>query len=202
MQPVVSDVFARPLYDDLIDMGQLETNPALEIIKQVDCFQKNTKYPKDNLRFDNSALRAYYHSHESPLHTEDEHGHFHLFTGDADKHNDEWSHLVGLSVDYMGQPLRWFVVNRWVTSGHWLSTDELDNFYAHLTPAIKDLSLVERWLLNMLGFYRQEIRVLYSQRDQELTRLNDIQRDCDIFDDRAVYDLARLDINLLEKFNA
>lgn len=204
LQPVIRWMMLSPpidisceLFACLQAMGARQTNPVLEIL---DCdmpIREWEKYPSDYLRF-GGGFRAYYHCHAAPEKPQDEHGHFHVFRRipGADGKN-AWTHVAGLSMDRMGQPLRWFAVNLWVTGGVWLDAPILMPFLERLSQETGD-PLSGRWLAAMLRLYRREIELMLKRRDQNLTRIKASHAENDIFQERSVYGLAEQPIDLLE----
>ncbi len=172
------------------EMGSRQSNPVLEILGNVEQVLEGQKYPPDDLRFAGDDWRAFYHCHDSPERPEEEHGHFHLFPRAEDA---TWAHVVGLSMNCLGQPLRWFAVNRWVTGGPWLRAAVLEACLENL-PHPDGMSIVERWLMGMVSVYRPEIRALLHARDRALGTVPR-QR----VEDRSVYVLAEQSVDLRAK---
>ena len=191
---------AKALFKCLHLMGKQQTNAVLEILDGVTQIEQNKKYPAKNLHFGGTHWRAYYHCHAVPEQQNAEHGHFHIFarTKDADHEPADWTHVAGLSVDNMGQPLRWFTVNQWVTGGSWYSAQNIITLLDDL-PSESDISLAECWLVNLMALYRKEIQQLLKQRDVVLTQIKVTRSNSDIFQDRNIYELAQQPLNLLEK---
>lgn len=171
------------------------TNPVLSILPETGVVKYKQKYPQPMLSFSGNGLRAYYHCHTSVSQTENEHGHFHIFINTG---NDQWSHLVGLSIDNLGQPVQWFTVNHWVTGESWVSAEKLkQHLYKLIIKDTQDTTLVEDWLLGMLEFYQQSINNLLKSRDQRIEELAQEMKLEKILKDHAIYDLSKDKINLL-----
>ncbi len=187
------------LYQSLLDLGNADTNPVLAILSDPDNIRRDIKYPEGDLRFADIGLRAYYHSHAEPWLRKLEHGHFHIFLRDSHEHGQAgWSHLAALSVDKMGQPRNWFCVNNWVTGGAWLDIDEARERLSALSGQdTGSLTMVERWLFYMLMVYQEQLLELLGQRElklQELCSNNDLSQ---AMNDRNIYDLAELPVDLI-----
>ena len=122
----------------------------------------------------------------------DEHGHFHLFT---DTGEQTWAHVAGLSIDYQGMPLQWFMVNRWVTDGAWLKREL---FYDQLQyiPDNDDACLTGRWLGIMLQLYHANLFSLLKERDMKLETSMLTASPQDPVDNRDIYMLAEQQIEL------
>ena len=102
-------------------------------------------------------------------------------------------------MDRLGQPLRWFTVNRWVSGSPWQSAPELAALMEQ-NMTTEGLLLVEAWLLAMLAVYQTEIVQLLNERDQTLTRLMTDTNEQAILEDRRYYELSACAIDLLTKF--
>ena len=181
------------LFAILQEMAAERTNAVLELVDNVDHFESEHSYPETSLFFAANRWRAFYHCHESTSLHPNEHGHFHIFT---DTGNQQWAHVAGLSIDNMGQPLQWFMVNRWVTDGPWL---EQDKFPVQLKDAAHDNeedSLVGQWLVALLQVSRETLSDLLVKRDEQIQRhLNGCSR-VETLDDRDIYTLATHPIDL------
>ena len=182
-------------------MGQQESNPVLQVLNNTLEIQQQKKYPEGLLQFNGTGWRAYYHCHankEDINHLfEAEHGHFHIFVRLTEQ-PETWTHVVALSIDDMGQPLRWFMVNHWVTGETWLAAPELATRLQHL-PFIKQNSLLEQWILSMVALYCDEINALLNQRDGALSSGGISETEEKFKQDRQYYLLAEQAINLQNK---
>jgi len=181
------------LFAILQEMAAQRTNAVLELVGNVDHFESEHSYPETSLFFAADRWRAFYHCHESTSLHPNEHGHFHIFT---DTGKQQWAHVAGLSIDNMGQPLQWFMVNRWVTDGPWL---EQENFPVQLKDAAhydeKD-KLVGRWLLVLLQVYRETLSGLLIKRDEQIQHHLRERSRAETLDDRDIYTLATHPIDL------
>ncbi|WP_297366554.1 DUF6969 family protein [Acidocella sp.] len=121
-----------------------------------------------------SGWRFYYHTHNAAQRPRAEHGHFHIFVPAP---AGRFSHLIALSVDDKGLPLRLFTTNRWVTGETWQNAETLIAQLAN--PALSHAAPrdVGQWLSALLSLYRDEITALLRARDARLgadvTRLDD-----------------------------
>ena len=179
-------------------MGEQGSNPVLQLFDSNLDIQQKKKYPEGFLQFNGTGWRAYYHCHatkEDINHLfEAEHGHFHIFIR-LTEHPESWAHVVALSIDEMGQPLRWFTVNHWVTGETWLGAPLLLR-QLHGIPFMEQNRLLEQWLLSMLALYKNEINELLALRDVAL----DIKlTDGDVKQDREYYLLSEQEIKLQNK---
>jgi len=186
---------ARVVLDCLEDMGARHTNAVLELYPAQGEIIEHHRYPPDGLHIAGDTWRAYYHSHDYPDRPREEHGHFHIFRKIAERGRgmQDWAHVAGLVMDREGQPLCWTAVNRWVTGGMWLPADQLGNIVSAITPDVDPP--VARWLLAMIKLYRNELILLFRQRDKILLQHNPDDWTA-LQEDRSVYRLARRKINL------
>ena len=192
----MSQDFLVKLADQIQYFADHQTNPVLEVLAG-EVPSAGKKYPQHELHFDNDSWRGFYHCHDSPGKDKAEHGHFHLFTrvSPAGANEQAWSHIVALSMDYDGQPIAWFTVNQWVTSGAW---EDAGSLCDRIEPVSISGSLTptEQWLLAMVGTYRQSIVRLLYERDQALIEINEDGPDNAILQDREIYQLSYRPVNL------
>jgi len=164
-------------------------------------------HPRADIIDHRNASQFYYHAHESSRSPADEHGHFHLFSrlsGRADHEKSTgqagWSagssepdsaegfvHLVALSLDARGLPLRWFVTNRWVTGGRWADAGAVIAALARFHPQARGrLAPVGEWLSAMIVLYGQTIAALLRRRDALVARRTAGVDPKAFFEDRSV----------------
>ncbi len=190
--PAASDHGERlaELIASLQEMGARDSNPVLEILPAGEAPVRGRRYPEGGtLRFGGEAWRAYYHSHpEGPV-APGEHGHFHIFC----RRPRDWAHLAALAMDGEGQPLAWCAHNLWVTGGEWLSPEAARECLAR-PPGGADCGTVERWLGAMLALYAPRLQALLQQRDRALRAGGGGEH---LWQDRGVYELARLPVDLV-----
>jgi len=161
------------LCECISSLASRNTNPVLELLEPAGHFRENQKLPAGSLRFGGNDWRAYYHCHRASQRVAGEHGHFHVFARVPQAPSETletWAHVVSLAMDVEGQPVRWFAVNRWVTDSVWLDAGMLETLLDGLRP-LPGLDLVERWLVAMLGTYRDEIISLLLSRDRRVQEL-------------------------------
>ena len=179
-------------------MGRLNSNPVLQIINQCEEIKQEVKYPEGLLQFEGNNWQAFYHIHTNNASInhlfEGEHGHFHIFAKVSEQ-PAAWSHVAALSMDLMGQPLRWFMVNHWVTGEKWVGASILIEKLNEIFLSEKN-ALVQKWLLAMLVVYKQEVTSLLKARDKLLE-----SQDKELFlKDKEIYLLTEKAIKLEDKF--
>jgi len=187
------------LYESLLEMGRLASNPVLEVLPESDKFKQGLKYPAGNLNFSGNGLRAYYHNHAKPYVRDNEHGHFHIFVTDDPLQDVKlWQHLAALSVDDMGQPQSWFCVNNWVTGGTWLTAETAKSELLNLLQqGTAQFAPVEKWIYFMLAVYFSRLLNLLEERDSMIESLATAHDPNTLFKDRSIYDLAEMPVDLL-----
>lgn len=153
-----------------------------------DLFNQWQHYPPGDIQDSDSGSIWFYHAH-----TEDEiarpwneHGHFHLFRyteklspdaeaialpAEMDMEKGGLCHLVAVSFDPNGLPVRIFTTNRWV-SGEWMYRAEnviplLDGY----EMVGKNHELTSRWLCALLKLYRPQIEWALIERDRKIEEL-------------------------------
>jgi hypothetical protein len=197
MQCCVEHPPAALLFDCIQNMGAQRSNPVLELLRDVPKFIHGKKYPQPALAFGEDGWRTYYHSHSMADADVSEHGHFHLFT----RNEHGWAHLAALVMDLEGQPSRWIMTNRWVTGSDWSDRN------SHLL-AINALILSEepdvlrQWLVSLLKLYQPELGDLLAARDARIARLREGRSKDEVLDDRTLYELACMPIDLTAKLTS
>lgn len=198
---IVTGDIVTCLYAALEDMGQRKTNPVLDILNGEAPVAAH-KYPPGNLAFGSKDWRMFYHSHTSPGHDENEHGHFHLFAPTVKTQEKVgWTHVVALSMDGMGQPIHWFTVNRWVTDGLWVPADKMASILSGQKPRAEQNAL-QWWMASMVALYQDDLRDLMVKRDEQLTGVKEERPGSDILENRDVYLLSEKSIDLKQKLQS
>ena len=129
-------------------------------------------YPDGDIFDPRGGGLAYFHAHEAAERVPGELGHFHLFASPHRAPVGErrrFVHLVGLSVDAHGQPMRLFTTNRWVTGEAWREAPAVlrlaDRFELDLPRPSRPLN---RWLGAMPRLFRPQLERLLAERDQRI----------------------------------
>jgi hypothetical protein len=172
-----------------------------EILKGQGKFFEWNHYPDGDVYDGETHAQYYYHAHRPE---DGEHGHFHTFVrakgmpsgvnpvpydGEEEwpKGDDRLSHLVAISMDPYGFPIRLFTTNRWVTGENWYAAADarlmLDRFLMdHAYPSWP----VNRWISAMFGLYRPYMEVLLDTRDEVIAAWREAHPDRDVFEDREL----------------
>ncbi|MGQ9724148.1 MAG: DUF6969 family protein [Tepidimonas sp.] len=161
-------------------------------------FEELRHYPERDVVDTQHNTRFFYHAHdgqrwgnEAPT----EHGHFHLFWEDSKAGP---VHIVALSLDARGQPLRWFATNRWVTGGAWWPAKKLVARLPRfrITRAGGRLAPLASWLTAMVQLFADELAALLRARDAALQAACRTQPRSTAWQDRSLDVLAHCDAAL------
>ena len=83
--------------------------------------------------------------------------------------SDEVCHLVALSVDPTGEPLRLFTTNRWVTGETWYRADDVIRMLERFrVQSDRPSALLNRWIGALVSLFQPEISALLRDRDQAI----------------------------------
>lgn len=184
-------------------------NVVGEVLKGQGQFFKLNHYPKGDVFDRETQSQYYYHAHR-----EGEHGHFHCFLrapgmpeGVApvpEAEGRDWpagekalAHLVAVSMDRYGVPIRLFTTNQWVTGETWYPGADV----ARMVPrfAIDHAYpnwATNRWLTAMLRLFRPQIEALLVARDAALADWRAARPETDAFTDRDLETLSEVAIDV------
>ena len=102
-----------------------------------------------------------------------------------EKRDDKLSHLIAISMDQAGYPIRLFTTNRWITADNWYEADDvirmLNNFEMDLAYPSWPVNI---WLTAMLRLYRPQIIELIRERNLAVAKWQEEHPDVDAFEDR------------------
>jgi len=167
-------------------------------------------YPGDKDVFDpRSGSQYYFHSHAKNGKASAEHGHFHLFgraahSGmQAARKEQPCTHLLGISVNAQGLPVRLFTTNRWVTDEQWLSGCQVLELIDSFSIGKRQPSqALHQWLRGMLLLFRPQIEGLIAQRDAWLQRaVNDRPLE-KVLEDRRIHIISSTKAAFFEQVQA
>ncbi len=128
-------------------------------------------YPQPDAVDPNSGWRFYYHAHPPTQRLSSEHGHFHIFTpGPEGKATADvnFSHLIAISTDLRGLPLRLFTTNRWVTNEVWQSAEAMVRLASVPALGHAEPRDVGMWLNNLVMLFAEDIIHLLRARDSRI----------------------------------
>ena len=190
-------------------------NPVGEVLKAQGQFVKMTHYPKGDVFDRETQSQYYYHAHRGG-----EHGHFHCFlrapgmpdgvapvpeaaTRDWPSGDKALAHLVAVSMDRYGAPIRLFTTNQWVTGETWYPGADVIRMLPrfaidHAHPSWP----TNRWLTALLRLFRPQIKALICARDTVLAQHRATAPESDPFADRALETLSETAIDLAQQQKA
>ncbi len=162
----------------LMALSKTGDNVVAEALKGQGTFYEFNHYPEGDVYDSETHSQYYYHSHRPA-----EHGHFHTylrpmgmpswikpapvpdFTPPEDE-NDALSHIVAISMDASGLPIKLFTTNRWICGETWYRAEDvsamIDLFaVTHAQPSWP----MNRWVTAMLNLFKPQITELLFERD-------------------------------------
>lgn len=180
-----------------LDYARQGRNLAWAALAGLRVFDPLAHHPRRDVVDRAAGSRFFYHAHPVTGDAAGEHGHFHLFRED----HKGFSHLVALSLDGQGRPLRWFCTNQWVTGEAWRSARQwrpvLQGFDIQTRGR---LAPVARWLRAMVRLYRDELHELLCERDAVVAHWTGAgHARCSLFNNREVHILCSRPISLQGK---
>jgi hypothetical protein len=194
-------------------------NVVGELLKGEENFYEWDHYPKGDVYDHGSHAQFYYHAHPQEVRS-GEHGHFHTFLRangipasvkplglpdyqrPADP-NDDLTHLIAVSMDPRGVPIRLFSTNRWVTGETWYRADDVCNLVdAFVIDHAQPSWPVNRWISAMLQLFHPQVTALVRARDERLRAWMDERPDVNAYEDRDLEITAMADISVDDQIAA
>lgn len=170
-------------------------------------------YPENDRIDSNTGAQYYYHCHRENYERE-EHGHFHCFLRykhipkrikplalpDWDKHIDNpMTHLVAISMNRYGQPIRLFAVNRWITSEICYDAYHTPYFLRRYKMTKQDdpyWQILDQWIEGMLHLFSPQIEWLNIQRDLKIKEQIALNPGVNLYEHEPLDELAEIKIDL------
>ncbi len=193
-------------------LAKTNHNIVGEVLHDQGKFYEWNHYPEGDLYDHVTHSQYYYHAHPQELRG-GEHGHFHTFLRPLgmpkgvkpavvpdlvlpEGENEALSHLIAISMDPRGVPIRLFSTNRWVTGEVWYGADDvramLDYFEMDLA---RPSWVVNRWIGAMVRLFRPQVGALIDARDAVVATWAKAHPDRDVYEDRELELTAMLDID-------
>lgn len=197
-------------------LGNTSDNVVGELLRDSGTFYEWDHYPEGDVYDAVSHSQYYYHAHpkdERP----GEHGHFHTFLRPkgmppgiepapvpdfrpADGDNDALSHLVAISCDKQGNPIKMFTTNRWVTGEVWYSAADVRRMVSYfMIDHVRPSWAVNLWLTNLLILFRPQIRALIDRRDETISEWASDRGDVNVYEDRALEVTSETEISVIDQ---
>ncbi len=130
-----------------------------EVLKWEKCVAQMDHYPLEDVFDEKSRAQYYYHAHRRG-----EQGHFHLFLREEE---DDYAHLVAISMDKKGRAQGLFTTNRWVTDEKNYPPAVRKEMVRHFHVGHDHPShAINQWLNAMVVLFRPQIDRLIEKRDK------------------------------------
>lgn len=147
-------------------------------------------YPPGDVHDREKGALWFYHAHSDDPEARpwSEHGHFHLFVWTEhvqegvepialppkpDFENGGLCHLVAISFDNAGTPMRIFTVNRWVAMEWQYPAEEVIRLLDFFDLDNEEYALTSRWLVAALKVFRPQIEWSLRERDRVIDKLRE-----------------------------
>lgn len=162
---------ARAVAAQLRGWAEQGTSAPARLLGDARGFVEWAHYPQPDAVDPVSRWKFYYHCHPRRERLRVEHGHVHVFVPagrSKTEPTEGYSHLIGMSFDAAGLPVRLFTTNGWVTDEVWQPASALHDCVRkpglrHAQPAD-----VATWIENLLIVYGAEVHALLDERDRRL----------------------------------
>jgi hypothetical protein len=196
------------------------TNAVTEVLNSAAAVEEWMHFPPGDVFDPNTHSQYYYHTHAAEECADSEHGHFHIFVrpkkllpellptaipeGENPKGEAAWiTHLVGISTDASGHPIRLFTTNRWVTGEVWYDADAvirlLDQFAVTVGKPSLDLN---RWTTAVVRMFRPQIVDLVRARDLTIAKFKAAHSARDVFEDRELQVTSEMRVDFFIQIRA
>lgn len=201
----------------LITQHQMLTKNGKNILHHT--LQKKRKhirlnhYPKGDRIDLTTGGQYFYHCHREDTESQ-EHGHFHCYLRqsaipksmkptplpDWDKNQDNpMAHLVAISMNRLGQPIRLFTVNRWVTDETWFDAKYLPKLIKKFKMTLTNddhWPVLDSWVENMLHLFAPQIEWLHLERDKIMAQWVRDNPSENSYEDINLEEISSIDIDL------
>lgn len=194
-------------------------NVVGDVLKGQGDFFEWDHYPKGDVYDFETHAQYYYHAHPVELRG-GEHGHFHTFLRpkgfpdgvqpadvpdfeEVPGENDALSHLIAISMNPAGYPIRLFTTNRWVTGEVWYNAEDVIRLLDYFNMDLAWPSLpVNVWITNMVRLFRPQIEALLIERDQAVKNWADKRPEELVYEDRDLEITSVIDISVEDQIKA
>lgn len=159
-------------------------------------------YPARDVQDKAAQSRFFYHAHSADERVEGEHGHFHVFAPGGGG-TGSFSHLVGISIDPFGMPMRIFSTNRWVTDETWIDSAGMASRLAGFRIEARGrMAPVAAWITAFVRAYEDDIGDLLRMRDSVVakrTRKASLEQ---VLEDRTLAVISEKQVSLVDYFQS
>ncbi len=192
-------------------LAKTKANVVGQILEEQDTFVEWNHYPDGDVFDQATQSQYYYHAHRG---AEIEHGHFHVFLRQpgmppgikpaANTGTEEWPsgkdaicHLIAISMDRYGFPIRLFTTNRWVTGEAWYAGEDVQRMLDHyLIDHTWPSWATNRWISAMVALFHPQIMQLIEMRDQAVNDWKGAHPDLDVLEDRELDITSILEVSV------
>lgn len=200
-------------------LSKTNDNIVGELLKREGTFYEWNHYPDGDVYDHETHSQYYYHAHPADERP-GEHGHFHTFLrpkgmppgiSPADvadyeppeDPDDALSHLIAVSMDPKGFPIKLFTTNRWVTGEVWYTAEDVCRLLPcfaidHAQPSWP----VNIWITGMVTLFRPQARLLVKARDEAVERWMASHPERNTFEDRELEVTSELAVNVDDQIEA
>ncbi|HJV85297.1 MAG TPA: hypothetical protein VJ698_07450 [Noviherbaspirillum sp.] len=159
-------------------------------------------YPARDVHDKVSQSRFFYHAHSADERVEGEHGHFHVFVP-GNGSTASFSHLVGISLDTFGMPMRIFSTNRWVTDETWIDSSGMESRLARFrVDARGRMAPVAAWITAFVRAYKGDIGDLLRKRDTVVAKRTRKASLDQVLEDRKLAVISEKQVSLVDYFQS
>ena len=199
------------------------SNVVAELLRDTETFFEWDHHPKGDVYDTDTHSQYYYHAHPSERRIGlygPEHGHFHTFLRPRgmpdgirpapvpdyvapEDPDNALSHLIAISMDRAGFPIRLFTTNRWVTGEVWYTAEDAIAMLARFDMDLAWPSWpVNIWLTAMLRLFKPQIAVLLHERDVAVAAWQAAHPDASAFEDRELEVTSFAEISVADQIAA
>lgn len=194
-------------------LNNTDDNIVGELIKNVETFYEWNHYPDGDIYDSITHSQYYYHAHP-PEERPGEHGHFHTFIRPKgmpegikpapvpdyeapEDPDDNLSHIIAVSMDGSGLPIKLFTTNRWVTGEIWYTAADVHRLIGlfHIDHAQPSWP-VNLWITSIVQLFDPQIRALVNRRDQVIAEWAESHPGSSVFEDRDLEVTSECDIDI------
>ncbi len=200
-------------------LGNTGDNIVGELLHNVETFYEWNHYPEGDVFDPRSNAQYYYHAHPKDQRP-GEHGHFHTFLRPKGMpsgiepaplpdfeppkgENDALSHLIAISCDKQGTPIKLFTTNRWVTGEVWYTAEDVCRMVNYfIIDHVRPSWAVNLWLSNMLILFRPQVRALVRGRDKAIAAWAAEHPGDNVYEDRELEVTTECEISVTDQVSA
>ena len=189
------------------DLAMVGSNVVAEVLRDSPDFYEWDHYPSGDVYDPQTHSQFYYHAHPPNQRDDvwsDEHGHFHTFMRppgfppEVDQRSDMdglpavcpsdgLTHLIAVSINFAGDPVRLFTTSRWVTDETWYPATDVKRILPRFQITREGpCSQTSAWISNLLVMYGPLIEALIDARDQAIRAHASNQSDHKVWSDQSL----------------